>query len=216
MQLLSDGLPGRPRVVHVPNPIVPVPRPDGTESPRSGVLFVGRLVADKGLVELIRAAPSRMLEQLVVLGGPTDGPYFDAVADECRRRDVDVEFCGWVSGDQVRARMRSSRALILPTIAFDNAPLVLGEALANGLRLAVSTTCGLATELPHGTVTFDPTSARSIAAACEQLLDDEVEATGLGDDDHGAFVDIARHLDLLIGLTRPDAAGANEADHNRR
>ncbi len=96
------------------------------------VLYVGRINEAKGVEALCRIFTSRpRSQQLVVIG---DGPIAGNLADAF----PDVTFIGRVEIDEVTARMRQSRALILPTIGEEAFPLVVVEAMACGIPVALS------------------------------------------------------------------------------
>ncbi len=96
------------------------------------VLYAGRVSEAKGVDELCRVWTSQpRAHKLVVVG---DGP----IAADLASAFPDVEFVGHVEIDEVTARMRQSRALILPTLGEEAFPLVVVEAMACGIPVALS------------------------------------------------------------------------------
>lgn len=98
------------------------------------VLYVGRLSEEKGtrsLVEAWRSAAISDLELVIVGGGP-----------ELRSLERDQPPCMRLTGplpqEEVQTIMLSARALILPSLWFEPMGMVLLEAFAAGLPVAVS------------------------------------------------------------------------------
>lgn len=96
------------------------------------VLYAGRVSEAKGVEDLCRIWTSLPRpQQLVVIG---DGPIAGDLADAF----PDVTFVGHLELDEVTAWMRRSRALILPTRGEEAFPLVVVEAMACGIPVALS------------------------------------------------------------------------------
>jgi glycosyltransferase involved in cell wall biosynthesis len=107
---------------------------------RLELLFAGRLVPHKGvrhLVPVLAGLRARGVDaRLTVLGeGPERAPLDAAVRDAGLASSVRLR--GLVSPDEVRASMRSSDALFLPT-QWEGLPLVVVEAMAEGAVPVVS------------------------------------------------------------------------------
>lgn len=125
----------RAPVVHIPN-FAPDPNPSGLSSePGDYYLYVGRLERYKGIPELAQAAvrypgPHRF----VVVGRGKQAGVLQAAQRQTDRLDIH----GWLPA-KVRDRMYArARALLLPSIWYENAPLVAFEALAWGTPLLCS------------------------------------------------------------------------------
>ena len=120
------------RLVVKPN-FVDIPRP--VERDRSGLLFVGRLSPEKGVEVLMSAAifargeGNMNLDAVDIVG---DGPLEEQV------RQSGLSWLGALPGDQVKERMQSARALLLPSIWYEGFPMVLVEAYACGLPVIAS------------------------------------------------------------------------------
>jgi len=176
-RLLLRVPPGHEHKVHVVRCGVDDPflraRPRGVpDDPR--LVCVARLSAEKGIAVLLRAARLLADEGLVfeiVLVG--DGP--ERAALEGLARDLDVatrvRFDGWRSGDEVRARIVDSRALVLASLS-EGLPVVIMEALALR-RPVIGTAVGGVAELvvagECGWVVA-PGSERELAAAMREAL----------------------------------------------
>ena len=135
-------------VVHIPN-FAPDPNPSGRLSPPGDYyLYVGRLEFYKGIPELAKAAMmSRGRNRFVVVGkGKQAG-----VLEEALRQSAPLDLHGWLPAGERDSTYARARALLLPSIWYENAPLVAFEALAWGTPLLCSDT-GALPETLHGGV----------------------------------------------------------------
>lgn len=111
-------------------PIPPAPR----------LTCVGRLSGQKGQLLLIEAASRLKAEGVdfeLVLAG--DGEMRPVLEERIRREGLErhVRITGWISAEQVKSALESSRALVLPSFA-EGLPVVIMEAMALG-RPIIST-----------------------------------------------------------------------------
>jgi glycosyltransferase involved in cell wall biosynthesis len=106
---------------------------------------VGRLSAQKGQLLLIDAFAQLVAEgadaRLVLAG---DGDLRDAIEARIAQHGLGerVTITGWVSGEEVRALLASSRALVLPSFA-EGLPVVIMEAFALGRPVVTSYVAGI-------------------------------------------------------------------------
>lgn len=157
-RFIAAGLPPK-RLMVKPN-FVDLPPP--ASSPRSGLLFVGRLSQEKGVKTLLQAtAGLRDLQrspsaEIRVAG---DGPLAGEVA--CS----DVTALGPLAAADVHRQMQAAVALLMPSTCYEGFPMVLVEAYANGLPVIASRIGALA-ELVEDGVTgllFEPGNAEEMA-----------------------------------------------------
>jgi glycosyltransferase involved in cell wall biosynthesis len=132
-RLVAGGIPDE-KVILKPN-FVDDPGPRANRPSESEqVLFVGRLSPEKGILELLdgwrRASPRDL--RLLVIG---DGPL---MSEARAHLDGSIRLLGRLPKGEVRQQMLSSRALVLPSRAYEVQPLVLLEALAAGLPVLAS------------------------------------------------------------------------------
>ena len=152
-------------VVHIPNFA-----PDSTPTqpgPEPGYfLFVGVLEAHKGVSELVTASLRRSFPVRVV----GRGSLSRRLKQLARRRRARVQVEGWVSRDRLIGLYRGARALVIPSLWPENAPLAAVEALACGTPLLVSRRGGLVEMLHDGATgfSFEPTS-EDIGAAVDRF-----------------------------------------------
>jgi glycosyltransferase involved in cell wall biosynthesis len=125
--LRSYGVPDA-HIVVKPNSTPDPGRPDPLGD---GFLFIGRLVEEKGIRLLLRAWAAHPDGALGVLRIAGDGPLRAEVEAFAGTR-ADVDFRGPVDRDGVRAALRDSAVLVVPSIWHDVLPTVILESLAAG------------------------------------------------------------------------------------
>jgi glycosyltransferase involved in cell wall biosynthesis len=132
-RFIRGGLP--PDKIRVKPNFVPDPGPRRCRPSQSRtILYVGRLVAEKGIPQLISAwrdVGTTSLE-LVVIG---DGPIRSALEE---RSPPGVRFEGPLPREAVRAWMLRSRALVFPSLLYEGQPMSVLEAFAAGLPVLAS------------------------------------------------------------------------------
>lgn len=115
------------QVVYIPNYVDVADFVPGYES-RDYVFYFGRLVRDKGVQTLMRAAAAAGVPLRVAGTGP-HSDEFRELADELH---ADIEFLGFQSGEDLHALIRDARAVVLPSEWYENAPISVLEAYALG------------------------------------------------------------------------------------
>jgi glycosyltransferase involved in cell wall biosynthesis len=104
------------------------------------ILFVGRLVREKGVHTLIQASREASLP-IHVLG---DGPMRADLEAQAARVGADITFLGWRGHDEVLAELRAARALVVPSVWPEVFPLVICEAFSAGVPVIGSDIGGIA------------------------------------------------------------------------
>ncbi len=113
------------RFTHVPNSVdVDALRPQG--EPGDAFVYLGRLVEEKGVDTLVRAAAQARVRLRIVGTGPEE-PRLRQLAAEL---GGDVDFAGYLSGPDLQAAIASARAVVVPSEWYENAPLSVLEASA--------------------------------------------------------------------------------------
>ena len=170
----------RPPVFTVTNPYVRVfpsntRRTTASSAPRRRVLFVGRLIADKGIFELIDALPD-VLEHsqcdLVIVG---EGPQARELRDRIHRRGLEshVILTGYLTGSELIDQYRQATVFVLPSWT-EGFPTVLAEAMDAGLPIVTTRIRGAADHLVSGENAFlvEPGDVKGLASAINLLLKD--------------------------------------------
>jgi glycosyltransferase involved in cell wall biosynthesis len=140
------------------------------------VLFVGRLLREKGVFDLVDAMPlvaKRTRCRLVLVG---DGPCAAELRSLTRTLglDDDVTFAGFLTGDQLRRAYAEADVFALPTYWPEGFPTVLTEAMEAGLPIVTTRTRGAADHLAAGehALFVEPANVGDLAANLAELLDD--------------------------------------------
>lgn len=144
-KVVAMGLPAR-RLEVVPNPVHREALPVDSVG-RRGLLYVGRLSAEKGVGALIKAVAGLDDARLRVVG---DGPEAVRLAALATRLDVNVVFDGWRDAAEIEASMSAAELLCVPSIWYENCPGVVLEAMATGLPVVASDLGGLSELLDGG------------------------------------------------------------------
>lgn len=117
----------RERFTYIPNYVdAPSLQPDFT--PGDYFVYFGRLSVEKGLPTLVAAASASGVRLVVAGTGPEEASLRETVG----RTGARVEFVGYQTGESLHRLVRQSRASILPSEWFENAPLGVLESFALG------------------------------------------------------------------------------------
>ncbi len=211
----------RPPVFVVKNPYVRVvcapsdPPADGSERPLCA-LFVGRLIEEKGIFDIVEALPY-VLEQLqcelVVVG---EGPREQELRERIARLGLEqeVRVTGYLSGSELTDAYRQSTIFLLPTSWDEGFPTVLAEAMDAGLPIITTRIRGAADYLVEGenALFVQPHDVEGLAAAVVTLLSDadlrarmaSVNREVLGKFEPGLVA--AEYLEILQSLVRDHLA----------
>jgi len=176
-EFVRGGLPAE-RIVIKPNFVESPPAaggvPGAADTPRSGLLFVGRLAPEKGISVLADAASSLPPGSVAVAGS---GPLADAVSQA-----PGLQALGALAPAAVVDVMGRSLALLMPSLWFENFPRTLVEAYAAGLPV-IASRLGAMAELVQDGVTgllAEPGDAHDWAAKMRWALDHPAEMGRMG------------------------------------
>ncbi|HVL58036.1 MAG TPA: glycosyltransferase family 4 protein [Burkholderiaceae bacterium] len=176
-KFIEAGLPAE-RVAVKPN-FVDFPAPP-SESPRDGLLFVGRLSPEKGVDTLAQAA-ARLRRQDA--GAATVRVAGSGPESHRLESQPGVALLGSLGGDAVREQMLRARALVMPSIWYENFPRTLVEAFACGLPVIASRIGALAELVDDGRtgLLFEPGNADDLADKMRWVLAHPQRVRRMGD-----------------------------------
>lgn len=192
--------------------------------PREGhVLFVGRVVPEKGLRTLC-AASIRSGVHVRIAG---DGPQLDDL-----RRDFGstptIRFLGRITPDRAHDEMRQARAVVVPSEWYENQPMVILEAFAQGTPV-VASDLGGNPELVRDDETgllFPPGDIAALAAALKRAVTDDEASSAMGARARALARDYTpdRHFKRLLDVfgrvlataSAPQSAGSQPAPEGPR
>ncbi len=190
------------------------------EAPPSAprLVCVARMSAEKGHIVLLHALSKLAADgvdfELALVG---DGPLRASLEQLAQELGIDqrVKFLGWKAGDDVRAEILASRALVLPSFV-EGLPVVVMEAFALR-RPVIATWVGGVPELvtpktngwlvPAGSVTELAAACRgALEASSEELFQMGREGAARVADQHDALDESARLAELFQAQTHLEAA----------
>lgn len=132
-------------------------------------LYFGRLGEEKGVDHFIRAAALAGVKAVVAGTGPLAGE----LAELAETVGADVDFLGHRTGEDLRNHVRSARAVVLPSLWYENAPLSILEAIALGKPVIGARIGGIPELIEEGITgtVFTSGSVDELAAAMANYRD---------------------------------------------
>lgn len=179
------ALPRSQTVYHgVPNPSVGLQDEAVSVSPPLGFVYVGRMVREKGLPVLLRAA-RRLADygyhfRLKIIG---DGP--ERTTLERIVSDLDLgnctQFTGFLTGRELQEAMKGSAAAVMPSVCEDVSPLSAIEQMIQGRPLVASDIGGLGELVGSAGLKFTAGDEAGLAECLQRILDRPELARELGE-----------------------------------
>lgn len=158
---------GMPRSLfrHIPN-FVDLAGFEPRYRPGSSFLYFGRVIRQKGVATLVRAAA----QAGVTLQIAGTGPELESVRELAIQLGASVSFLGHLGGEALRETVRNARAVVLPSEWYENAPVSVLEAYALG-KPVIGARIGGIPELVRENVTGVSFESGNVAALAAALLD---------------------------------------------
>ncbi|MCX6780789.1 MAG: glycosyltransferase [Candidatus Magasanikbacteria bacterium] len=191
------------KFLHVPNPI-DITKFSVQPSEDSYMLFVGRLVEEKGVEMLVEAARELPNIPLKIIG---DGPLMQKLLERVREIGaINISFEGAQSPENVRAYFKNAAAVIVSSICYENDPYSVLEAQASGKVVIAAYSGGIPEQIREGETgfLFERGNVVGLAAAMRHiwgLKPQERAKIGL---QARAFVDTVRdpelYYEVLTGI----------------
>jgi glycosyltransferase involved in cell wall biosynthesis len=154
----------------------------GSEARARELIFVGRLVSDKGadilLQALARLRGRGIKPQLTIVG---DGPERPALERQCADLHIQasVEFVGSFDSGRLAETLRQHRILVVPSRWPEPFGIVAIEAIASGCVVVGSDQGGLPEAIGPCGVTFPNGDAEALAERLQELLSDPARSDAL-------------------------------------
>jgi glycosyltransferase involved in cell wall biosynthesis len=136
--------------------------------------FVGRFVPEKGVAVLLRAA-RRLADEgrpcdLKLIGDGPQQKHLEGLTQDLGLTGR-VEYTGYLKGEELRATLRDTAAIVMPSLCEEVAPLVAIEQMAEGRLLISSDLGGLAEYVGDAGLKFAPGDTAALADCMRQVLD---------------------------------------------
>ncbi len=144
------------------------------------ILYFGRLSAEKGVADLVRAMERTRHIPLVIAGDGPERPVLQSLAQELKL--TNVEFVGHQNGNDLDKLISASRFTVLPSRAYETLGKTILESYAWG-RAVVATDLGSRRELVQEGETgllFRPGDVGQLASAIRFLADRPALAARMG------------------------------------
>lgn len=179
-KMIESGL-SPERIVHVPSFVDAPP-----EAPRPGsgafFLYVGRLSREKGVDRLIEAHADAGTTLPLLIAGDVRGEEGERLRTLAHARNADVRFLGGQRAEDVSALISDARAVVVPSLCYENLPRVALEAMAAGRPVVTHRLGSLPEVVRHGETGFlcDPEGPAELSARLRELAADPALAERMG------------------------------------
>lgn len=169
----------------------------------TGFLYAGRLSTEKGVEHAARAAELAGVELTVAGEGPTGA--------QLRGACTEAKFVGRLDAEETAALIGDARAVVVPSVWFENAPMIILEAMAVGVPVIASRIGGIPEQIADGRdgLLVAPGDVGGIADAMRRLEEDSAFAIALGSEARrtvGERFSIETHLESLVRSYRDAGA----------
>jgi glycogen(starch) synthase len=136
---------------------------------------VGRLVPEKGLPVLLRAAEalkSRLNQfEIFFVGDGPERPKLEALAEQTGLREI-THCTGFLSGSALAKELNSVDVVVMPSAWEETAGLAAIEQMMRGRLVIASRIGGLGEIVSDAGLTFEAGNATKLAQCLDRVLDD--------------------------------------------
>jgi len=141
------------------------------------IIFVGRIMSEKGIFDLIDAMPFIKREipcHLIIVG---EGPEENAIRERIKALGLldNVTLMGYIEGDALTKAYQAADVFVLPTYYAEGFPTVISEAMYAGLPIVTTATRGIIDHLieGHNALFVPPKNSEKLTEAIVRLLYDQ-------------------------------------------
>ncbi len=198
-QLEKGGLPAD-TLRHVPL-YIDLDRYKAHDGPGDYAVYVGRVVIEKGLKTLVRAAAKMPRCKLVIVGEGDARAELESLAEECGADGV--SFVGRQIGDVLTRLIARARFLVLPSELYETCGLVMWEAYALGRPVIASRIGGIPESVDEGEtgLMFEPGNVSELAEKIAWLFEHPKEANEMGEAGRRKIeANCAAHYDRMMAV----------------
>jgi glycosyltransferase involved in cell wall biosynthesis len=148
---------------------------------RAAIAYAGRVAAEKGVDVYLEASRIANLQAQVWGDGP--------MLPELRRAWPEAHFSGWLPKAELTGKLQGLIALVVPSLWYENSPMVIAEAAAAGVPVIVSDNGAPATLVEDGVtgLHFRAGDAADLAKKISVLCNDPQFAYSMGQAAYNRF-----------------------------
>ncbi|MFZ6015889.1 MAG: glycosyltransferase [Patescibacteria group bacterium] len=139
------------KLTYIPNP-TEIPMEVSGNRSSGPYVFIGRLYPEKGIEVLIRAVARISNIRLSIIGEGPEKFRLQSLANKIAPNRI--HFLGFQSGEALKSLRQSARALCVPSIWYENAPLTVLEAMSEGIPVIASDIGGIPEMIQDGVTGF--------------------------------------------------------------
>ncbi|CAN5295025.1 hypothetical protein BH24PSE2_BH24PSE2_12850 [soil metagenome] len=150
------------------------------------LLFAGRLIPRKGVLELIEAfarAREHVDIHLTVAGSLADVQYVNRVRQRIKALGVEpyVSLCGLLKEAELLDEFAKAAVLVLPSYQ-ETAPMVIQQAMAASIPVIATRVCGVPYQVTHGKtgLVFEPGDVAELTGCLVRLMKNHTERGAMG------------------------------------
>jgi len=169
------------RLVHIPyfvnNDSI---SPDWDFERTKGVVFAGRLIQQKGISTLLKAAAILPSIPIVIFG---DGELKTLLSKEIMKKNLkNIVLRGWRPQNEILRAIKDARALVMPSEWYETSGISILEAAAAGRTAIVTKNTAMQDIVKYdkNCQTFQMGSAKALACCIEKVCSDVSLAEHLG------------------------------------
>ncbi len=176
-QMMQTGLPADRVVISRLGVDVPIPKPRiRVKEPGLRIGFLGQLARHKGvgvLIEALRFLPDAPL-RVRIYGDPHSHAGYADELQRLSRGDPRITFHGAYRHEHVYDLLAALDAIVVPSVVYENSPLVIQEAQAAHVPVLASRLGGMRELVTdgHDGLLFEPGNPQDLARQLRRLLDE--------------------------------------------
>lgn len=148
--------------------------------------FIGSLAHPKGahvLVDALRRTPAQLPVELQIYGSPAVYPSYAAQLRQLAGSDPRIRFCGSFPNEDIGKIFATIDVFVIPSLWYENTPLVIYSAQAAGCPILASNLAGMAEVIRDGIdgQLFPPGDSAALATLITNLCTDRAMVGKLAD-----------------------------------
>jgi glycosyltransferase involved in cell wall biosynthesis len=149
---------------------------DAEPSPGDEIMYIGRLSEEKGVKILLETARRLPATKFAIVGNGPMESLLKAQATE------NVTFCGELSYEDTQLRLAQARLIVVPSLWYENCPLVILEAMAFCKTVVASRIGGIPELISDGKTgfLFPPGDVEALSGLLWKIASDDVLLREIG------------------------------------